>query len=72
MSMAIPVYISAETGREMLVYALLNNMSDACYISEEVLSTLKPKVSGTERNVTIHTINGPAVEDIEKYDDIFL
>ena len=71
-SMAIPVYISAGTGREMLVYALLDNMSDACYVSKEVISTLKPRISEIEKGITIHTINGPKTEDVERYDDFIL
>lgn len=57
--MAIPVYISASTARE------IHNMSDACYISKEVLETLKVKTSEVEKGITIHTINGPMTEDIE-------
>lgn len=70
--MAVPVYVSAGTGKEILVYALLDNMSDACYASGELLSKLKAKASDTERNVTIHTINGSETQNIQRYDDVVL
>jgi len=54
--MAVPAYVWAGTGRKMLVYAPLDNMSDACYVSNNV-EILKAEKSDTERIVTIHTIN---------------
>lgn len=71
-SMAVPVYVSAGTGREILVYALLDNMSDACYVSTEVIKLLNANASDIETDVTIHTINGPVKADIERFDDLIL
>ena len=70
-SMAIPVYVSAGTGAEMLVYALLDNQSDACFISRDVISTLKPKVTEVEP-VKICTLNGEKETDLNRYDSIRL
>ena len=71
-NMAIPVYISAGTGQEMLVYALLDTMSDSCYVSPDVISRLGAKASAVERDVTIHTMNGPMTTNLLRYDDLLL
>ncbi|XP_067927966.1 uncharacterized protein [Watersipora subatra] len=71
-SMLVPVYLSAGTGREILVYAMLDNMSDACYMSAEVAKMLNAKADEVEKNVVIHTINGSKRTDIERYDDLML
>ena len=71
-SMLVPVYLSAGTGREILVYAMLDNMSDACYISSNVVQMLQAKPDDIERDVIIHTINGSERVDIERYDRLML
>ncbi|XP_067949833.1 uncharacterized protein [Watersipora subatra] len=71
-TMAIPVKMSVPSGKSMLVYALLDNMSDACYASPQVLKRLEAKVSVIEPNVTIHTMNGQQTSDIERYDNLHL
>lgn len=71
-NMVVPVYLSAGTGREILVYAMLDNMSDACYISANVVKMLKATANDTEVGVTIHTINGAEQTDIDRFDELML
>ena len=71
-SMLVPVYLSAGTGREILVYAMLDNMSDACYVSAEVVKMLNANADDIEKNVVIHTVNGSECTDIERYDNLML
>ena len=39
-TMAIPVKLSTISGRTVLVYAILDNMSDSCYVCPEILRKL--------------------------------
>lgn len=71
-TMAIPVKISSRNGRSMLVYALVDNTSDTCYASPEVLAKIGARLSATEPGETIHTMNGQQTVDLNRYDDINL
>jgi len=64
--MIVPVYLSAGTGREILVYAMLDGMSDVCYVSTSVIKMLKAKSDGIEADVTVHTINGGRTRILRK------
>lgn len=70
--MLVPVHLSAGTGREVLVYAMLDNMSDACYVSSSVIQMLQAQPDEIEERVTIHTINGSECVNIERYDRLIL
>ena len=69
-TMAIPVKLSTISGRTVLVYAILDNMSDSCYVCLDILRKLGAKASAIEPDVTINTMNGPQTLDIERYDDL--
>ncbi|XP_067948721.1 uncharacterized protein [Watersipora subatra] len=68
--MAIPVYVSAGSGKEKLVYALLDTQSDACFISKETAEFIEPR--GRPEQITMSTLNGCSTQTTSKYVNIKL
>lgn len=68
-TMAIPVTVVTENS-SLLVYAILNSMSDACYATPYLLKKLDIKSNATESNVTLHTMNGSQTVDLKRFDNI--
>ncbi|XP_067931116.1 uncharacterized protein [Watersipora subatra] len=68
--MAIPVYVSAGSGKEKLVYALLDTQSDACFISKETAEFIEPR--GRPEQITMSTLNGCSTQTTSKYVNVKL
>ena len=63
-SMIVPVYLSSalEPEREVLVYALLDTMSDSTFVSKDVVQRLKTTSDRATLRVTTMTDNGVSVQ----------
>ncbi|XP_067950522.1 uncharacterized protein [Watersipora subatra] len=67
LSMLLPVTILSGNGREMTVYALLDNGSDTTNITENAVDQIKLKSYGEPEKVTICTLAGEETRYRKKY-----
>ncbi|XP_067945413.1 uncharacterized protein [Watersipora subatra] len=67
LSMLLPVTILSGNGREMTVYALLDNGSDTTYITENAVDQIKLKSYGEPEKLTICTLAGEETRYRKKY-----
>ncbi|XP_067931112.1 uncharacterized protein [Watersipora subatra] len=70
LSMVLPVYISTNASKKILVYAMLDTQSDACFISQLVASMLQPE--SIRETITIATMTGSSTKELTKYSNIEL
>lgn len=69
-SMVVPVYVSTDASNEVLVYALLDNQSDACYITQDIASEISP-THNTEK-VSVSTMIGTKEQMMKRYQGIHI